>query len=52
MFAAFLSDSGSEVWPVVGMVTFLYGHVDCSVHSEEVDEEEDSGWDDRGVPVL
>ncbi len=37
--------------PVGGVITYTGGHVECSVHGEEVDEEEDSG-DDGGVPYL
>ncbi|MBH9967902.1 type II secretion system protein [[Bacillus] enclensis] len=48
VFASFLSDFGSGVCPVGGVVSYSGGHVECSVHSVEVDEEEDSG----GVPYL
>jgi prepilin-type N-terminal cleavage/methylation domain-containing protein len=52
VFTSFLTEFGSEVCPVGGVVTYEDGHVDCSVHSDEVDEEEDSGEDDDGVPFL
>jgi prepilin-type N-terminal cleavage/methylation domain-containing protein len=51
VFSSFLTEFGSEVCPVGGVVSYSDGHVDCSVHGEEVDEEEDSGGDD-GVPYL
>jgi prepilin-type N-terminal cleavage/methylation domain-containing protein len=52
VFAAFLSEFGSEVCPVGGAITYPDDHVDCSIHGVEVDEEEDSGEDDGGVPYL
>jgi prepilin-type N-terminal cleavage/methylation domain-containing protein len=51
VFTSFLTEFGSEVCPVGGVVSYYDGHVDCSVHSDEVDEEEDSG-EDGGVPNL
>jgi prepilin-type N-terminal cleavage/methylation domain-containing protein len=50
-FTSFLSEFGSEVCPIGGAITYSDGHVDCSVHGEVMDEEEDSG-DDGGVPYL
>jgi hypothetical protein len=47
MFNEFLTEFGSELCPVGGVVTYTDGHVECSVHGEE----EDSG-DDGGVPYL
>jgi hypothetical protein len=49
VFTSFLIEFGFEVCPVGGVVTFLDGHVDCSVHSDEEDQEED---DSGGVPYL
>ncbi|MBN8193793.1 type II secretion system protein [Bacillus sp. NTK074B] len=51
VFHPFLMEFGSELCPVGGMITYTDGHVECSVHGEEVDEEEDSG-DDGGVPYF
>lgn len=51
MFNKFLTEFGSDLCPVGGVVTYTDGHVECSVHGEEEPEEEDSG-DDGGVPYL
>lgn len=51
LFGRYLTQFGSEVCPVGGEISYSDGHVDCSVHGEEVEEEEDSG-DDGGVPYL
>jgi prepilin-type N-terminal cleavage/methylation domain-containing protein len=51
VFASFLSDFGSGVCPVGGVVRYSNGHIDCSVHSGGEHEEEGSG-DDGGVPYL
>ncbi|WP_061808967.1 type II secretion system protein [Rossellomorea vietnamensis] len=51
VFHAFLREFGSELCPVGGVIDYMDGYVECSVHGEEVDEEEDSG-DDGGVPYL
>jgi hypothetical protein len=48
---SFLIEFDSDVCPVGGVVRYSDGSIDCSVHGEEVDEEEDSG-DDGGVPFL
>ncbi|WRP06325.1 type II secretion system protein [Rossellomorea aquimaris] len=50
-FTSFLNEFDSEVCPVGGVVTYTDESIVCSVHGEEVDEEEDSG-DDGGVPFL
>jgi hypothetical protein len=50
IFTTFLNDFDTEVCPNGGVVTFSDGHVDCSIHSEEVDEEEEE--DSGGVPYL
>ncbi len=47
VFHDFLIEFGSEVCPVGGVVGYVVGVVECSVHGEE----EDSG-DDGGVPYL
>ncbi|MBW3110304.1 type II secretion system GspH family protein [Bacillus sp. MCCB 382] len=51
VFNDFLTENGSELCPVGGVITYLDGVVECSVHGEDIDEEEDSG-DDGGVPYL
>jgi prepilin-type N-terminal cleavage/methylation domain-containing protein len=51
VFTSFLTEFGFEGCPVGGVVSFSDGHVDCSVHLDEVDEEDDSG-EDSGVPYL
>jgi hypothetical protein len=45
IFTTFLNGFGSEVCPVCGEVSYLDGHIDCSVHSDsgEKNEKEDSG---------
>jgi prepilin-type N-terminal cleavage/methylation domain-containing protein len=48
VFTSFLTELGSVVCPVGGVVSYEDGHVNCSLHSDEIDEEENSG----GVPYL
>jgi hypothetical protein len=52
VFSAFLKEFGSEVCPVGGVVSYSDGHVECSLHSDEDHEEDDSGEDNGGVPYL
>ncbi|TDL78999.1 type II secretion system protein [Peribacillus frigoritolerans] len=43
LFGRYLTQIGSEVCPVGGEIAYSDGHVDCSVHGEEVEEEEGLG---------
>jgi hypothetical protein len=47
VFSSFLNEFGSEVCPVGGGVRYSDGHVDCSVHTSDNENEEDDG-----VPYL